>query len=89
MSVPRFSYRLPAGLLLLILVAVAPSAIGATYPEPEEGDFQIQDFEFASGEVLPELKLHYTTIGQPKRDASGSVRNAVLIMHGTRSTPTG
>lgn len=48
-----------------------------------EGDYVIRDFKFASGEALPELKLHYRTLGQPRRDASGVVRNAVLIMHGT------
>ncbi|MCG3161093.1 MAG: Homoserine O-acetyltransferase [Acidobacteria bacterium] len=53
------------------------------YPKPVEGDFVIRDFKFDSGETLPELKLHYRTIGEPKRDASGVVRNAVLIMHGT------
>lgn len=57
--------------------------MGGEYPTPVEGDYQIRDFEFESGEVLPELNLHYTTIGEPRRDASGGVRNAVLIMHGT------
>jgi homoserine O-acetyltransferase/O-succinyltransferase len=47
------------------------------------GDFSIRDFQFKSGEVLPELNLHYTTIGVPRRDAAGVVRNAVLILHGT------
>jgi homoserine O-acetyltransferase/O-succinyltransferase len=47
------------------------------------GYFSIPDFQFQSGEVLPELRLHYTTFGEPRRDESGMVRNAVLIMHGT------
>ena len=47
------------------------------------GDFVIKDFRFTSGEVLPALRLHYRTLGQPERDAKGRVRNAVLIMHGT------
>ena len=46
-------------------------------PEPMEGDWTVRDFEFHTGETLPELRLHYTTIGKP----AGS--NAVLIMHGT------
>ena len=83
MRVPKLSYRGAEALMLLALVAVAQPSIGATYPEPQEGDFQVRGFEFASGEVLSELNLHYTTIGQPRRDASGSVCNAVLIMHGT------
>lgn len=52
-------------------------------PQPREGDYVIRDFRFASGAVLPELRLHYTTLGTPTRDASGNVRNAVLLLHGT------
>ena len=55
----------------------------ATYPAPVEGDYVIHQFHFRSGEVLPELKLHFTTIGAPARDSAGVVRNAVLILHGT------
>jgi len=50
---------------------------------PYEGDYIIHDFHFASGEVLPELRLHFTALGKPKRDAHGRVNNAVLILHGT------
>jgi len=52
-------------------------------PAPTEGDFVIHDFHFQSGESLPELKIHFTTFGTPRRDAAGHVVNAVLIMHGT------
>jgi homoserine O-acetyltransferase len=54
-----------------------------TYPAPVAGDFVINDFKFTTGETLPQLKLHYMTIGTPQRDAKGIVRTAVLIMHGT------
>jgi homoserine O-acetyltransferase/O-succinyltransferase len=47
-----------------------------------ENDYVIHDFHFASGETLPELRLHYTTFGKPQRDAHGKVINAVLILHG-------
>jgi homoserine O-acetyltransferase/O-succinyltransferase len=50
---------------------------------PVEGDFTIRDFRFESGETLPELRLHYRTLGSPTKDAAGVVRNAVLILHGT------
>ena len=53
-----------------------------------EGDYVIRDFRFASGETLPALSLHYRTLGQPRRDAAGVVRNAVLIMHGTTGAGT-
>ena len=82
-SVSRFEYIAMAGLLFLVLVATPWQLMGAEYPTPLEGDYQIQDFEFESGEVLPELNLHYTTIGELLRDSSGSATNAVLIMHGT------
>jgi homoserine O-acetyltransferase len=42
-----------------------------------------------SGETLPELRIHYTTLGRPRRDATGVVRNAVLMLHGTTGTGTG
>jgi homoserine O-acetyltransferase len=58
------------------------------YPAPVEGDFVIPNFHFRSGEVLPELKIHYRTIGTAKADASGVVRNAVLIGHGTGGAGT-
>ncbi len=80
---------LPEIAALLALIAVAQPLIGADYPIPQEGDYRIENFEFASGEVLPELNLHYTTIGEPRRDASGTVRNAVLIMHGTTGSGGG
>jgi len=59
--------------------AVAPIA-GVT---PVPGDFVIKDFAFTSGERLPELRIHYMTLGTARRDAAGHVTNAVLIMHGT------
>jgi homoserine O-acetyltransferase len=67
--------------LLSILAASFGSA--ADYPEPSEGDYTIRDFKFASGETLPELRLHYRTLGKPEKDRQGKTTNAVLIMHGT------
>jgi len=64
----------------LILISVAGAA---KYPAPTEGDFVVRDFKFASGETMPELRLHYRTLGKAEKDAQGIVRNAVLIMHGT------
>lgn len=52
-------------------------------PAPREGDFVLRDFRFRSGETLPELRLHYTTLGRPKRDARGEITNAVMVLHGT------
>ena len=66
---------------------LGPCAAHAEWPAPgssmSEGDYVVHDFHFASGEMLPELRLHYTTLGKPRRDAHGKVANAVLILHGT------
>jgi homoserine O-acetyltransferase/O-succinyltransferase len=58
-------------------------------PAPVEADFTAANFRFGTGETLPSLKLHYRTLGTPQRDASGIVRNAVLILHGTGGTGAG
>lgn len=69
---------LAAGLLATCLAFGAVAA-----PEPTAHDHVIRDFHFRSGETLPELKLHYYTLGQPKRDAAGHITNAVVLLHGT------
>jgi homoserine O-acetyltransferase/O-succinyltransferase len=58
------------------------------YPAPVEGDYVIPDFRFRSGEVLPELRIHYRTIGALKKNSSGVAQNAVLIGHGTGGAGT-
>ena len=49
----------------------------------------MRNFPFTDGSVLPELRIHYTTLGRPRKDASGTVRNAVLILHGTTGNGRG
>jgi homoserine O-acetyltransferase/O-succinyltransferase len=71
----------PAAALLMVIVRA--SAFGADYPAPVEGDHVIRNFRFLSGDVLPEVRIHYTTIGKAQRDGNGVVRNAVLVLHGT------
>jgi homoserine O-acetyltransferase/O-succinyltransferase len=80
--------RLTSLACTLALMLGSPAASRAQpAPAPtygaHEGDFEIADFHFASGQTLPKLRLHYTTIGVPARDASGAITNAVLILHGT------
>ena len=60
----------------------------AQQPVPLEGDFVVKDFHFRSGETLPALRLHYRTLGEPRRDENGRVTNAVLIVHGTTGSGT-
>lgn len=54
-----------------------------------DADFIARDFRFATGESLPELRIRYTTLGRPQKDASGVVRNAVLMLHGTTGSGSG
>jgi len=84
--------------LLLIVVYVpsiaqsqsasSPTSRQRNFPAPVEGEYVVKDFHFRNGDTLPELKLHYRTIGTPVRDNAGVVRNAVLIMHGTGGAGT-
>jgi homoserine O-acetyltransferase len=65
------------------MIPVAAVALALALPPTTEGDFVLRDFRFRSGETLSELKLHYVTMGRPRKDAAGVVRNAVLVLHGT------
>jgi homoserine O-acetyltransferase len=67
------------GVAAALLVATGAAA----EPAFQQHDLVLKDFHFRSGETLPELKLHYWTLGQPKKDAAGHVTNAVMILHGT------
>jgi homoserine O-acetyltransferase/O-succinyltransferase len=73
-------------LLLALLLSASPAIWAADYPAPAERDVVLKDFRFTSGEHLSELRMHCRTLGEPKRDAKGVVRNAVLILHGTTGT---
>jgi homoserine O-acetyltransferase len=76
--------RVPAAAVWVVaLLLGAARAWAADTPQPVEGDYLIQNFRFASGETLPQLRIHYRTLGTPRTDAHGVVRNAVLITHGT------
>ena len=66
-----------------------PAAAPVSYPTPVEGDYVIKNFTFTDGETLPELRIHYLTLGKPVKDSRGMVRNAVLIGHGTGGSGAG
>ena len=72
--------------VILLLFSLQAQPQGPALPQAAEGDFVIRNFTFNSGESLPELRIHYRTLGTPRKDAQGVVRNAVLIMHGTGGT---
>ena len=67
--------------MMLSAAPVADTAVAADYPKPEEGDFIARDVRFHGGETLPELRLHYTTIGEHTGEP-------VLILHGTAGSGT-
>jgi homoserine O-acetyltransferase/O-succinyltransferase len=59
------------------------------YPVAKEGDYIAQNYTFTTGETLPEVRIHYTTVGTPVKDANGMVLNAVIVMHGTGGSGRG
>ncbi|MCP3387439.1 alpha/beta fold hydrolase [Bradyrhizobium sp. CCGB12] len=62
--------------LSAVLLSISTSGWAADYPAPKQGDWIARDFKFHTGETMPELRLHYTTVGEP----SGQ---PVLVLHGT------
>jgi len=66
--------------------SAAPPSAALTFPGQREGDFVAKNFAFASGAKLPEVRLHYTTLGTPHQNAKGEIDNAVLLLHGTTGT---
>ena len=80
---PKFAGFRAASALLTVWLFVDGTVWSADYPEPHSGDQLLYHFRFASGEELPQLRIHYRTLGQIQRDSHGLVTNAVLILHGT------
>ena len=71
---------------ILATQAAAATQQGNTHAarsQPNPNDAVVRDFVFADGEHLQSLKLHYLTLGKPRRDASGAITNGVLLLHGT------
>lgn len=70
-----------------IVLALGSALLAAPVAaQRDSGTLVLRDVRFASGDSLPELRLFYRTLGRPRRDAAGTVRNAVLILHGTGGT---
>jgi homoserine O-acetyltransferase/O-succinyltransferase len=83
MEVPvRFESMLRQALWVLLISFAALPARAADPPAPKEGTWLVRDFRFHTGEVLPELKLHYTTLGTPSGEP-------VLLLHGTTGSGAG
>jgi homoserine O-acetyltransferase/O-succinyltransferase len=82
---PKLCLFLTAGVGVLLSGQASFAQVSAAL-DRAEGDFVVKNFKFQSGETLPELRLHYTTLGKPTHDPQGRVTNAVLILHGTGGT---
>jgi len=63
-------------MIVAAFVAVSFSATAAEYPAPKQSEWTVRDFKFHTGEVLPELRLAYTTVGEPSGEP-------VVVLHGT------
>ena len=79
MTFRKLIYRTASFATLFVL---AFAATAADFPAQTEGSWVVKDFKFHTGEVLPELRLAYTTVGDPKGQP-------VLVLHGTTGTGTG
>jgi homoserine O-acetyltransferase/O-succinyltransferase len=66
----------------LMCLAMTPAAAQA-WPNEKQSDYVIKDFHFADGETIPELRIHYTTLGTPKKNAAGEIANGIVLLHGT------
>jgi homoserine O-acetyltransferase/O-succinyltransferase len=77
-----FARRLTRAMLAVLFGLAALPALAADLPGPKEADWIARDFRFHTGEVLPEVRLHYTTLGSPSNEA-------VLVLHGTAGSGTG
>ena len=82
--VRQLAFRLAgAAAALTIALLLPPQVAAAAFPPPATNDFVLTNFLFRSGQTLPAVRLHYLTFGHPQRDPTGTVRNGVLILHGT------
>jgi homoserine O-acetyltransferase/O-succinyltransferase len=71
--------------LTLLITSVPTDAQEPPFNE-QPGDFVAHDFQFEDGTSLPDITLHYVTLGTPRRDSNGHPTNAVLLLHGFLDT---
>ena len=79
----RAARLLVAAMFFCCTLSFGQSNHAATKWPAQDGWVTLSNFKFGSGETLPELKLHYLTLGAPHRNAAGHVDNAILLLHGT------
>src|SRR6202047_5088370 len=77
MKISRAALSVLLSVLLAVILAMnCFAALAADYPAPKQGDWIAKDFKFHTGQTMPELRLHYTTIGEP-------TGQPVLVLHGS------
>ncbi|MEY2409499.1 MAG: homoserine O-acetyltransferase/O-succinyltransferase [Verrucomicrobiota bacterium] len=83
-GISRLSARTaPYCLIIGVFLTWTLELRSADVPMPRANDFVLRDFQFQSGEKLSEVRMHYITFGTLRRDDKGTVRNAVMVLHGT------
>jgi homoserine O-acetyltransferase/O-succinyltransferase len=75
--------KFPALAVALLAFAASPAVAEKSWPNQKEADYIIKAFDFANGETIPELRIHYMTLGTPKKNAAGEISNAIVLLHGT------
>jgi homoserine O-acetyltransferase len=80
---PRNSRKRCASSIVCAASQCVTSYAQTSHWPTQDGNYVIKNFHFGSGESIPELKLHYLTLGKPHRDAAGHTDNVVLLLHGT------
>lgn len=68
--------------LIAALALFSTPVLAETWPSAD-GEAVLKDFTFVSGEKLPEVKMHYTTLGTPHKNRKGEIDNAIMVLHGT------
>lgn len=76
-------------LAVVVMMGSTSNALAQGYPAPVESDFIARNYRFESGETMGEVRLHYRTVGTPRKDPDGIVRNGILILHGTGGSGRG
>src|SRR3954469_13274891 len=79
----KFRTLIAAAFALAAAPALAQEGLTGPWQNEKQADYIIKNFRFASGETIPELRIHYTTLGTPKRNAAGEIINGVILLHGT------
>jgi homoserine O-acetyltransferase len=76
--------RVPGVLVAIAVAWSAPASAQVDYAaQLKQGEAILRDFRFADGEKMTALRIHYATLGTPRRDPTGRIVNAVMVLHGT------